>query len=152
MRGILERARKAVCETTAARFPGTDDTGSRFTRIAGDVDTAPFLSELAAEPETWFADTSRQRKIRCQRDTLNIFLRVAVKPLPPRASNANDVHPSRTARAAARFPHALKFCRRIAALQKGELGRATLVSLQPHGWVRSTPGSTIVSAIASTSC
>ena len=72
----------------------------------------------------------------CQRDTLNIFLRVAKKPLPPGASNANDVHESCIARSAASFPHALEFCQRIADLQQGELGRATLVSLQPHGRVR----------------
>ncbi len=58
------------------------------------------------------------------------------EPLPPGATNANDVHESRTARFAACFPHALRFCREIAARQDGELGRATLVSLQPRGWVR----------------
>ena len=115
---------------------GTPDKGLRFCRIGQDIDVAPYLSELSAAPEMWYADTSRQRKIRCQRDTLNIFLRVARKPLPPGANNANDVQESRTARAAARFPRALEFCRRMADLQKGELGRATLVSLQPHGWVR----------------
>lgn len=109
---------------------------SRFLRIATGVDVAPFLSELEAASELWLADTSRQRRVRCQRDTQNIFLRVARKPLPPGAKNANDVHESRTARAAARFPHALGFCQRIADLQGGELGRATLVALQPHGWVR----------------
>ena len=108
----------------------------RFTRIAQGIDVAPFLSELAGAPEMWLADTSRQRKIRCQRDTQNIFLRVAKKPLPSGATNANDVHESRTARSAARFPRALAFCEEIAGLQEGELGRATLVALQPRGWVR----------------
>ena len=115
---------------------GTRETGSRFIRIAKDIDVAPFLSELAAEPGMWLVDTSRQRKVRCQRDTLNIFLRVARKPLPAGAGNANDVHESRTARSAAGFPHALAFCRRMARSVPGDLGRATLVSLQPRGWVR----------------
>ena len=120
----------------AVPAPARREKTSRFTRIAKDVDVAPFLSELAAAPEMWLADTSRQRKVRCQRDTRNIFLRVAKKPLPPGARNANDVHESRTARSAARFPLALAFCKRIAGLQGGELGRATLVALQARGWVR----------------
>ena len=109
---------------------------SRFVRIAEEIDVTPFLAELAAAPEMWLADTSRQRKVRCQRDTRNIFLRVAKKPLPPGAKNANDVHESRTARAAAGFPGALAFCEETAARHEGELGRATLVALQPRGWVR----------------
>ena len=117
-------------------IPSTSNVASRFIRIAENVDVEPFLSELDAASDLWLADTSRQRKVRCQRDTLNIFLRVARKPLPPGATNANDVHESRTARFADRFPHALGFCQRAAGLQDGQLGRATLVSLQPQGWVR----------------
>ena len=115
--------------------PARHEARSCFTRIATDIDVAPFLSELAAAPEMWLADTSRQRKVRCQRDTRTIFLRVAKKPLPPGARNANDVHECRTARSASPFPRALAFCERIAELQGGELGRATLVALQPRGWV-----------------
>lgn len=120
----------------APLLPEAHEAGSRFTRIEKEIDVKPFLSELDAVPEMWLADTSRQRKIRCQRDTQNILLRVAKKPLPPGARNANDVHESRVARSASRFPRALAFCRRLAALQSGELGRATLVALRPRGWVR----------------
>ena len=129
-------AAKPPSEGSATLFSGTRAAGSRFIRIAKGIDVAPFLSELAAAPEMWLADTSRQRKVRCQRDTLNIFLRVARKPLPAGARNANDVHESRTARSAAGFPTALEFCQRIARSVRGDLGRATLVSLQPRGWVR----------------
>ena len=107
-----------------------------FTRVACGIDIVPLVSELAAEPEMWMADTSRQRKVRCQRDTQNIFLRVAKKPLPEGATNANDVHESRTTKTARRFPGTLAFCRQVADLEGGELGRATLVALQPGGWVR----------------
>ena len=117
-------------------IPSASDVAARFIRIAENIDVEPFLAELEAASDLWLAATSRQRKVRCQRDTLNIFLRVARKPLPPGATNANDVHESRTARFADRFPHALEFCQRTAGLQDGELGRATLVSLQPQGWVR----------------
>ena len=120
----------------SATVPIENTAPSRFTRVAKGIDVTPFLSELAAVPEMWLADTSRQRKVRCQRDTENIFLRVAKKPLPPGAKNANDVHETRTTKTARRFPEALAFCRRIADLEGGELGRATLVALQPGGWVR----------------
>ncbi|MDE0057276.1 MAG: aspartyl/asparaginyl beta-hydroxylase domain-containing protein [Defluviicoccus sp.] len=102
-----------------------------FTRLAEGVDTEPFLAELDAEPELWLADTSRQRKVRCQRNTLNIFLRSPRKPLPPGAKNANDVHESRRARAAAKFPRTLAFCETVAAERGAALGRATLVALLP---------------------
>ncbi|MDE0390809.1 MAG: aspartyl/asparaginyl beta-hydroxylase domain-containing protein [Rhodospirillales bacterium] len=106
-----------------------------FTRLAEGVDTRPFLVELAAQPELWFADTSRQRKVRCQRNTLNIFLSAPKKPLPPGAKNANDVHESRRTRVAAKFPRILSFCERIAAEWGATLGRATLVTLLPRSRV-----------------
>ena len=103
-----------------------------FIRIAEGVDTGPLLAELAAEPELWLADTSRQRKVRCQRNTVNIFLRSPMKPLPPGAKNANDVHESRLAPAAARFPRTLGVCETIADEWGATLGRATLVALLPR--------------------
>ena len=132
MRGTAESARiPRVLPRPAERDPA-----SRFLRIAEGLDVRPLLAELDAAPEMWLADTSRQRKVRCQRDTQNIFLRAARKPLPPGAKNANDVHETRTMRSAARFPEAVSFCREIASLHGGELGRATLVALLPRGWVR----------------
>ncbi len=106
-----------------------------FTRIAEGVNTGPLLAELDAEPEMWLADTSRQRKVRCQRNTLNIFLRAPKKPLPPGAKNANDVHESRRMRAAAKFPRTLAFCQSIAEEWGAALGRATLVTLLPKSRV-----------------
>lgn len=104
---------------------------THFIRISENEDTLPILAELDLSPETWFADTSRQRKIRCQRNTRNIFLRSAKKPLPPGANNANDVHESRVAPAAREFSRTLAYCQRIADAMEGQLGRATLVALQP---------------------
>jgi len=106
-----------------------------FTKIAQVVDTQPLLAELDASPEMWLADTSRQRKVRCQRNTRNIFLRVARKPLPAGAKNANDVHESRVARSARKFPRTLAYCESVAGEMGGTLGRATLVALLPHGRV-----------------
>ena len=106
-----------------------------FTNITRDVDIKALLAELDAAPEMWFADTSRQRKVRCQRNTRSIFLRVARKPLPPRAKNANDVHESRIARSARKFPRTLAYCESVADDMSGTLGRAILVALLPHGRV-----------------
>lgn len=107
-------------------------TTMRNLRKIGDVDTAPLLAELDAAPESWKLDTSRQRKVRCQRHTENIFLRAAMKPLPPGAKNANDVHECRVMKMAARFPLTLRFCESVAASVRGKLGRVTLVSLLPE--------------------
>ena len=107
------------------------DTMRHFTRIAESVDVSPFLEELDAAPAMWHANTSRQRNVRCQRHTQNIFLCAAAKPLPPGAENANDVHESRVVRAARKFPRTLAFCVRVADELESALGRATLVTLLP---------------------
>ena len=112
-------------------MPEATAAGACFTRLARRVDIAPLLKELDAGSDMWSADTSRQRKVRCQRHTRNIFLRAPKKPLPPGARNANDVHESRLAPAAVRFPLALALCERVAAELEAELGRATLVTLLP---------------------
>lgn len=106
-----------------------------FTKIAQGLDIQPLLAELDAAPEMWFANTSRQRKVRCQRNTRNIFLRAARKPLPRDAKNANDVQESRIARSARKFPRTLAWCESVADTLGGTLGRATLVALLPHGRV-----------------
>ena len=108
---------------------------SHFFSLARHVSIEPFLAELDAAPDMWLLDTSRQRKVRCQRHTRNIFLRAPKKPLPPGARNANDVHESRTVPAARRFPRTLAWCESIAAALGGTLGRATLVTLLPHSRV-----------------
>ncbi len=104
---------------------------THFTKILGRFNVTPLLAELEAAPDMWMADTSRQRNVRCQRDTWSIFLRAPQKPLPPGAENANDVHGSRLAPAAATFPRALALCESVAKEQCGTLGRATLVALLP---------------------
>ena len=106
-----------------------------FTNVARGVDIEPLVAELHAAPEAWLVDTSRQRNVRCQRNTRNIFLRVPVKPLPRGAKNANDVHESRIARSARKFPRTLAYCESVADDLGGTLGRATLVALLPHGHV-----------------
>ncbi len=117
----------------ATHIPG--DALKHFTRLAVSVDVRPFVGELDAVPGMWLANTSRQRNVRCQRHTQNIFLRAPEKPLPPGATNANDVHESRVTRAARKFPRTLAFCERIADELDATLGRATLVALLPKSQV-----------------
>lgn len=114
------------------REAATDRHGT-FIRVAAGIDIRPLMAELEAAPDMWERDTSRQRKVRCQRQTRNIFLRTARKPLPPEPNNANDVHASRVFWMAARFPGALSYCEGTAKRLGGELGRATLVALMPGG-------------------
>ena len=109
---------------------GSAQIVSNFVKVA-DLPVRSLVAELEAAPEMWERDTSRQRKVRCQRHTRNIFLRTARKPLPPGAKNANDVHESRVFWMAGRFPRALACCERIAEWLGAELGRATLVALMP---------------------
>ena len=104
-----------------------------FTKIDQGVNVEPLLAELDAAPGMWFVDTSRQRKVRCQRNTRNIYLRAPCKPLPPGAKNANDVHESRVARSARKFTRTLAYCEGVADRLGGTLGRATLVALLPRG-------------------
>lgn len=111
---------------------GSAHNVSSFIKIA-NLPVRSLVAELEAAPEMWERDTSRQRKVRCQRHTRNIFLRTARKPLPPGAKNANDVHESCVFWMADRFPRALACCERIAQWLGAELGRATLVALMPHG-------------------
>jgi len=107
------------------------DRSAHFTKLADGIDIIPILKELADTDEIWNMDTSRQRKVRCQRHTQNIFLRAAKKPLPAGAKNANDVHECRLMPAASRFPYTLAFCERVAKELEAELGRASFVSLLP---------------------
>ncbi|MDE0411912.1 MAG: aspartyl/asparaginyl beta-hydroxylase domain-containing protein [Gammaproteobacteria bacterium] len=113
----------------------SEGTVNYFTKINEQVDVSPLLGELDRFPEMWLADTSRQRKIRCQRNTQNIFLRAAKKPLPPGAKNANDVHGVRSMPGAKKFPCTLEFCESVAKELDAALGRATLVKLLPGSQV-----------------
>lgn len=122
-------------ERNSVTKPMTEDAMLHFTRIAEHVDISPLLEELDASPEMWLADTSRQRKVRCQRNTRNIFLRAPRKPLPPGAENANDVHESRIAAGARKLPRTLAFCEKTAGELGALLGRATLVALLPKSKV-----------------
>lgn len=103
-----------------------------FAKLNERVDTRAILGEIERSTDAWHADTSRQRRIRCQRDTLAIMLRTARKPLP-RGVEINDAHESAPTRQAERFARTLAYCEDVAQEIEGTLGRAMLVALLPGG-------------------
>lgn len=104
-----------------------------FERV-GTYDISPFLKELQSNFKMWDLDTSRQDNIRVQRETSNIPLRGAAKPIP-QGINARDVHPSRDTQYAAVFPLIYRWVTEFAQAIDGDLGRLTIVRLNPHGTV-----------------
>ena len=122
-------------EKALVKISENETSLQHFTKIAEHINIEPLLGELNASQDLWLADTSRQRRVRCQRNTRNIFLRAAKKPLPPGAKNANDVHEIRIMPEAGKFPCTLVFCESVAKSLGCVLGRATLVALLPKSRV-----------------
>ena len=102
--------------------------------IEANVDIAPILDEIARNSDAWDVDASRQQNIKVQRETRNIFLRGALKPLPEGVV-LNDRHPSQWTKMASRFPATVDWLKQIAPKLNGRLARATIVALQPGGRV-----------------
>ncbi len=107
---------------------------SRFKNFAlmkAGVDVGPMLEEIDRQPQLWDADTRRQTNTQVQRETSNIPLRGASKPIPEGVSQINW-HPTR------RTPCSRDRCPRIYAWVEqfiNELGatlaRVSVVRLQP---------------------
>lgn len=117
-------------------FTARDAAGLKeFRLIDPQVNIPPLLAEIAANADLWLRDTSRQDKVKVQRETQTIYLRSAVKPLPPGVTHSNDVQPSQRTQVASRFPQIMGWLADLAQSVGGELGRATLVRLAPCGRV-----------------
>jgi hypothetical protein len=106
-----------------------------FKLLDAAVDIQPLLAELDANAQYWLHDTSRQDRVKVQRETHSIYLRSAVKPFPPGVTSSNDVHESRCTAMAKHFPRILGWTENVATSVGGELGRVTVVRLAPHGKV-----------------
>ncbi len=106
-----------------------------FKLLDAAIDIQPLLAELDANAQYWLHDTSRQDRVKVQRETHSIYLRSAVKPFPPGVTSSNDVHESRCTAMAKHFPRILGWTENIATSVGGELGRVTVVRLAPHGKV-----------------
>ncbi len=105
-----------------------------FRQLEDNVDIGAMLDEIDGQEELWTYDTSRQDKIKCQRETNTIYLRSGKKPYPAGVSG-NDVQESRPTRLSARFPVTLGWTENFAAKLGGELGRVAIVKLLPNGRV-----------------
>lgn len=101
-----------------------------FSLLRKNVDTAPFLREIASVDNAWAMATGRQEKIRVQREALAIPLRglrkSAIAGRPRR-----DVLESRWTSGSMAFPHARNFIKATAARLGGLPGRAKIVNLPP---------------------
>ncbi len=106
-----------------------------FRLLNSQVEIEPLLAEIENNAHLWLKDTSRQDKIKVQRETNTIYLRSAVKPFPPGITSSNDVHESRSTKTAEKFPQVFNWVKSFAASIDGELGRATIVRLEPRGRV-----------------
>jgi len=103
-----------------------------FKLIRSGIDVAPLLEEIHSQSQAWLIDTTRQNRIRVQRDTNTIFLRGAV-PRPDLHVNENQE--SRFTSVSERFPKALAFMTEFAREMNCELSRATIVRLKPKSHV-----------------
>jgi outer membrane protein assembly factor BamB/orotate phosphoribosyltransferase len=103
-----------------------------FELIRSDVDVAPLLEEVCSQEEAWFLNTSRQDRIRVQRDTNTIFLS---GPVPRPDLSINENQESRLTDTAALFPRAMAFLTAFAREMNGQLSRATIVRLKPRSRV-----------------
>ena len=106
-----------------------------FRLIDPQVDIQPLLAEIAANEPLWLKDTSRQDKVKVQRETHTIYLRSAVKPFPPGVTSGNDVHESRRTQQAQHFPAIMRWLETFAQNYESKLGRANIVRLTPRGRV-----------------
>jgi hypothetical protein len=107
----------------------------QFKLLDAAVDIQPLLAELNTNAQYWLHNTSRQERIKVQRETNSIYLRSAAKPFPPGVTSGNDVHESKTTAIAKQFPVILGWVEQCADRIGGELGRVTIVRLAPQGRV-----------------
>lgn len=110
------------------------DQFRHFKRVFAGIDTDSIKKELLINEEFWHADTSRQDKIKVQRDTQTIFIRSVDK----RFSNGRqslDVHESRETKYHSEFPSTSGIIAELTKKIGGELGRLLLVRLRPSGRV-----------------
>ena len=110
---------------------------SRFKNFAlmkAGVDVGPMLEEIDGQPQLWDADTRRQTNIHVQRETSNIPLRGALKPIPDGVNQINW-HPSRRTPYADRCPRIYSWVEQFVNELGGDLSRISVVRLNPHGRV-----------------
>jgi outer membrane protein assembly factor BamB/orotate phosphoribosyltransferase len=103
-----------------------------FKLIDSGIDVIPLLTEIQSQNRAWLLDTTRQDRIRVQRDTNSIFVRAQVRrpDLP-----ANENQESRFTPVSKSFPHCVAFLEAFAKKMNAGLSRATIVRLKPNSSV-----------------
>ena len=101
-----------------------------FRLIKSNLDVQPYLDEIAAVPNAWEMNTSRQDKVAVQREAQAIPLRGIVKSKIG-GRERRDVHESRYTTASQNFMRVRAFLETFAYEEDAELGRAKLVCLKP---------------------
>ena len=127
--------RSPVATTSPSRSPRPiRQDGARplqfFERIRKEVDIEALLAEIARQPEMWSRDTSRQTKLRVQRETNSIPIR-SLKSSEIGDGERRDVHGSRYTSIASSFPAFVAFLETIGEERDGQLSRARIVRLPP---------------------
>src|SRR5580658_707820 len=103
-----------------------------FKLIRSRIDVAPLLEEVYSQEQAWLLNTSRQDKIRVQRDTNTIFIS---GPVARSDLNVNENQESRLTAVAPLFPKAVAFMSGVAEEMNSQLSRATIVRLKPKSQV-----------------
>lgn len=104
-----------------------------FKKIAAGIRLDVLRDELSRNESAWKISTTRQDKIKCQRETASIFLRTA--DTGDGALKVEDIHAVKDAIAAPMFPSTLAWLRSTGGVLGGELDRVLFASLQPNGRV-----------------
>lgn len=105
-----------------------------FKQIDFPIPFQTITDEINKNKALWLINTSRQDNIKVQRETNTIFLRSALKPLPPGISG-NDFHQDRETAMAQHFPQLMHTLYQFAESIEGQLSRVTIVRLKPDGRV-----------------
>jgi outer membrane protein assembly factor BamB/orotate phosphoribosyltransferase len=134
--GDMSLSDEARSTATINQFEGGSslDPSAFFLRVAAHVDVREIRREILAQPTLWNANTSRQRRIKVQRETQSIFLRAARKTKDGSVS-VDDIHASKRTKLAAHFPETMKWVHAFARRSGRELGRVLLAKLKPGGRV-----------------
>ena len=103
-----------------------------FKLIRSGIDVAPLLEEVNSREQAWLLNTSRQDKIRVQRDTNTIFIS---GPVARPDLNVNENQESELTAISELFPKALAFMSDVAKEMDSQLSRATIVRLKPRSQV-----------------
>jgi hypothetical protein len=103
-----------------------------FRLMRSGVNVVPLLAEIGANEKLWLMNTSRQDKIRVQRDTNTIFI---CSPVRRPDLQVNENQESRFTDNSRLFPRAVEFMTTFAKEMDAHLSRATIVRLKPRSQV-----------------